>query len=422
MSDVPHSPSPQPDPPNGQPHPAPPYGQPPVQQPDAPGQPYPAGQANAYAQLHPYAQPQSTVDPRLPLPGLPFGSSYRTPHTRWWRGVLSIAIVVAAILILSTVFSFIAVAIDLALGVQTADALMNGQIIMSPALLAATNLGLASSAALAFITHRFVNGVRWGFIHAVVGRLRWRWLGVTTLLVAPVYALFAISSFLDPSYQDIRIDGTVIAFILIIVLTTPLQAAAEEYMFRGVIQRSVGSWFRSTRWGLIVGTAVSSIVFAIAHFASDPWLIFYYLCFGILLSILTQRTGGLEAAIAIHTANNLFLLVVGALAGQMTEGFDRSAGKGGPVMLVPVVILAIVVVVLSLLAKRRGLARTTPEVAATAPAPEDTPAPEAGAAPAAPATPGAHAPEAVPGSQAPPQTPPHTAPRISSPEPWTDRG
>ena len=378
MSDVPHSPSPQPDPPNGQPHPAPPYGQPPVQQPDAPGQPYPAGQANAYAQLHPYAQPQSTVDPRLPLPGLPFGSSYRTPHTRWWRGVLSIAIVVAAILILSTVFSFIAVAIDLALGVQTADALMNGQIIMSPALLAATNLGLASSAALAFITHRFVNGVRWGFIHAVVGRLRWRWLGVTTLLVAPVYALFAISSFLDPSYQDIRIDGTVIAFILIIVLTTPLQAAAEEYMFRGVIQRSVGSWFRSTRWGLIVGTAVSSIVFAIAHFASDPWLIFYYLCFGILLSILTQRTGGLEAAIAIHTANNLFLLVVGALAGQMTEGFDRSAGKGGPVMLVPVVILAIVVVVLSLLAKRRGLARTTPE--------------------------------AVPGSQAPPQTPPHTAP------------
>ena len=419
MSDGPHSTSPQPNPPNSQPPAHPQPGQPPVQQhplapqPGAPGQQYssaPQPQGQPQAQANPYAPQQPAIDPRLPLPELPFGSSYRTPLTRWWRGVLSIAIVIAAILILSTVFSFIAVAIDLALGVQTADALMNGQIIMSPALLAATNLGLASSAALAFITHRFVNGVRWGFIHAVVGRLRWRWLGVTTLLVAPVYALFAISSFLDPSYQDIRIDGTVIAFILIIVLTTPLQAAAEEYMFRGVIQRSVGSWFRSTRWGLIVGTAVSSIVFAIAHFASDPWLIFYYLCFGILLSILTQRTGGLEAAIAIHTANNLFLLVVGALAGQMTEGFDRSAGEGGPVMLVPVVILAIVVVVLSLLAKRRGLARTTPEVAATAPAPEDTPAPEAGAAPAAPATPGAHAPEAVPGSQAPPQTPPHTAP------------
>jgi hypothetical protein len=33
-------------------------------------------------------------------------------------------------------------------------------------------------------------------------------------------------------------------------------------------------------------------------------------------------------------------------------------------MLIPIVILAIVVVVLSLLAKRRGLARTTPEAAA----------------------------------------------------------
>ena len=424
MSDVPHSPSPQPHPPNGQPHPAPPHGQPPVQQPGAPGQPYPAGQAhpyaqpqppaqpyaypqpqsqpqahaNPYTQLHPYAQPQQPpVDPRLPLPGLPFGSSYRTPHTRWWRGVLSIAIVVAAILILSTVFSFIAVAIDLALGVQSADALMSGQIIMSPALLAATNLGLVSSAALAFIAHRFVNGVRWGFIHAVVGRLRWRWLGFTLLLVAPVYALFAASSFLDPAYQDIRVDGTVITFILIIVLTTPLQAAAEEYMFRGVIQRSVGSWFRSTRWGLVVGTAVSAVVFAIAHFAQDPWLIVYYLCFGILLSVLTQRTGGLEAAIAIHTANNLFLLVVSALTGQMTEGFDRSAGVGGPVMLVPVVILAIVVAVLSLLAKRRGLARTTPEAAA----PVREVAPAAGGAPV---------PEAAPGSQTPPRTTPEAAP------------
>ena len=183
MSDGPHSTSPQPNPPNSQPPAHPQPGQPPVQQhplapqPGAPGQQYssaPQPQGQPQAQANPYAPQQPAIDPRLPLPELPFGSSYRTPLTRWWRGVLSIAIVVAAILILSTVFSFIAVAIDLALGVQTADALMNGQIIMSPALLAATNLGLVSSAALAFITHRFVNGVRWGFIHAVVGRLRWR--------------------------------------------------------------------------------------------------------------------------------------------------------------------------------------------------------------------------------------------------------
>src|SRR5699024_2792745 len=199
--------------------------------------------------------------------------------------------------------------------------------------------------------------------HSVVGRFRWSWLALAAAVVVPIYLLFAAASFLDPAYQNLRIDGTVVAFAVIIILTTPLQAAAEEYMFRGVVQRSAGSWVRSPRWSFVVGTAVSAPLFAVFHFAQDPWLILYYLGFGVLLSILTQRTGGLEAAIAIHIANNLFLLLVAALAGEMTEGFDRSAGQGGPFMLVPLVLLAIVVVVLSLLGKRRKLETTTAEAA-----------------------------------------------------------
>src|SRR5699024_10729951 len=184
----------------------------------------------------------------------------------------------------------------------------------------------------------------------------WRWMWFSFALVAPVYLLFAASSFLDPDFRTFTFSGATLAFLFVIVLTTPLQAAAEEYMFRGVIQRSVGSWFRSPRWAFIVGTAVSAAVFSAAHFAEDIWLIVYYLLFGVILSILTQRTGGVEAAIAIHTANNLFLLLVSAITGQMDAGFDRSAGVGGPFMLIPVVILAVVLLVLSWIGKRRRLA------------------------------------------------------------------
>lgn len=298
-------------------------------------------------------------DTLIPLPGLPFGSSYRTPRARWWRGALSIAVVIAAVLLFSIVLSVAALAIDMILGLQDPEALVEGQISMTPAMLAATNLSLIVAAALSLIAHRFINGVRVGYFHSVAPGLRWGWMWLSFALVAPVYLLFAASSFLDPVYQTLTFSGTTLAFFFVIILTTPLQAAAEEYMFRGVIQRSVGSWFRSPRWSFVVGTAVSATVFSAAHFAADIWLIVYYLLFGVLLSILTQRTGGVEAAIAIHTANNLFLLLVSAVSGQMDAGFDRSAGVGGPVMLVPVVILAVVIVVVSWVGKRRGLATVT---------------------------------------------------------------
>ena len=335
MSDVPHSPSPQP-------------------------QPAPHDPAPTQAALQQAAQAQAAArGPVAPLPGLPFTSSYRTPGRGWWRGLVSIVLVTVAILTFSFILSFVAIAVDLALGNADTDALMEGQVSMSPTLLAATNVSLLASAVVAFLAHRFLIGLRWGHFHSVVGRFRWSWLALAAAVVVPIYLLFAAASFLDPAYQNLRIDGTVVAFAVIIILTTPLQAAAEEYMFRGVVQRSAGSWVRSPRWSFVVGTAVSAPLFAVFHFAQDPWLILYYLGFGVLLSILTQRTGGLEAAIAIHIANNLFLLLVAALAGEMTEGFDRSAGQGGPFMLVPLVLLAIVVVVLSLLGKRRKLETTT---------------------------------------------------------------
>ena len=344
-----------------------------AQQPAQHAQPHPSSQqdpAPTQAALQYAAQVQAAArGPVAPLPGLPFTSSYRTPRTGWWRGVVSIVLVIVAILTFSFILSFVAIAVDLALGNADTDALMEGQVSMSPALLAATNVSLLASAAVAFLAHRFLIGLRWGHFHSVVGRFRWSWLALAAAVVVPVYLLFAASSFLDPTYQDLQIDGTVVAFIGIIILTTPLQAAAEEYMFRGVVQRSAGSWVRSPRWSFVVGTAVSAPLFAVFHFAQDPWLILYYLGFGVLLSILTQRTGGLEAAIAIHIANNLFLLLVAALAGEMTEGFDRSAGQGGPFMLVPLVLLAIVVVVLSLLGKRRKLETTTAEAAPAQSAP-----------------------------------------------------
>lgn len=298
-------------------------------------------------------------DPLVPAPGLPFGSSYRTPRARWWRGLLSIVAVFGGVLVLSSLLTIVATVVDLALGMQDVDAVLSGRVSMTPLLLVAANLSLAAAGGLAIVAHRFISGVRIGFFSSVQPGFRWRWARLSAVIIAPLYLAYALLSFLDPAFQVVTFTTTTLAFVLIILLTTPLQAAAEEYIFRGVIQRAAGAWLKSPVWSFVVGTVVSATLFSIAHFAADPWLIGYYFLFGAGLSLLTQLTGGLESAIVVHVANNVFLLLVSASAGQMDAGFDRSLGVGGPELLLPVLLLAIVIAAVAWAARRRALRRVT---------------------------------------------------------------
>ena len=122
--------------------------------------------------------------------------------------------------------------------------------------------------------------------------------------------------------------------------------------------RSAGSWVASPVPGLIIATIVPSLVFMAAHGAGDPWLNVYYFLFGAAMSLLVWRTGGLEAAVVVHAVNNMMAFGIVILAGQEIN-LDRSAGTGGAFMLVPMAVLLIVAVLLSLLAKRWKVQRTS---------------------------------------------------------------
>ena len=141
------------------------------------------------------------------------------------------------------------------------------------------------------------------------------------------------------------------------LLTTPLQAAGEEYGTRGLIMRAAGSWVASPLPGLIIAALVPSVLFMLAHGAGDPWLNVYYFLFGVTMSILAWRTGGLEAGIVLHAVNNMLAFGVVILAGQEIN-LDRSAGVGGAFMLVPMAALLIVTAVLVLFARRWQVQRT----------------------------------------------------------------
>ncbi|GAB3045224.1 hypothetical protein GCM10027079_07280 [Sediminivirga luteola] len=343
-------------PPPGNPGMAPPAAAP---QPYATGpQPYatgPYGQPGAAPQ--PYAS--ATVPPPPPPEARGYTQFYRTPRNRWWKGLVSIVVVLTVFLVASLILGLIAMLIDAVTGASDPEALMSGEVSMTPLLLLSVNLTVIVTALLTALLHVFLHRQPLGTWHSVTGRFRWRWFGTSALVIVPMFLLYVgVFTFLDPGSSSWSVDGTAIAFLVVVLLTTPFQSAGEEYLFRGVIQRAAGSWASGPTASLILGTAVSAVAFSLMHFAADVWLIVYYLIVGVTMSLLTQVTGGLESSVLMHAVNNTLLFIPAIFLGQMDSGFDRSAGTGGPIMLIPMAVFIVVSAAVAAIAWRKKIART----------------------------------------------------------------
>ncbi|HSN44278.1 MAG TPA: type II CAAX endopeptidase family protein [Propionibacteriaceae bacterium] len=92
------------------------------------------------------------------------------------------------------------------------------------------------------------------------------------------------------------------AWLALILLTSPLQAAGEEYFFRGYLLQAFGS-FVPSRW---FGVVTSAFIFAVFHGTQNVPLFIDRFAFGLLAGWLVVVTGGIEAGIAAHVINNLF--------------------------------------------------------------------------------------------------------------------
>ena len=116
------------------------------------------------------------------------------------------------------------------------------------------------------------------------------------------------------------------ASALVVLLTTPLQAAGEEYLFRGYLLQAFGSLFPTRRAELArwVAIAATAVLFAFAHGAQNFPLFFDRFAFGLIAGWLVTRTGGLEAAIALHVLNNFLAFGLALSFGDLTETLNVS--------------------------------------------------------------------------------------------------
>ncbi|QJU54250.1 GNAT family N-acetyltransferase [Herbiconiux sp. KACC 21604] len=278
----------------------------------------------------------------------------------WWRGALAIVMLVAGYFLTSVVFGAAAVFVDLATGASTVDDLADGIPRLTPVLMLANNLALASLWPIAVLTQWAVFGVRPRWMSSVAGLWRWRWMLRLALVIVPVWVVYVGVSLLLGPLDPIELTGSVVAMLLIVVLTTPFQAAGEEFAARGLVQRAVGSWFRHPGVAFAAGTIVSGALFASAHAAADPWLIAYYFVFGASASLAARATGGLEAPVLVHAVNNVLLLVPTALMGQTDQVFERGEGAGSAFLLLPMALCLGVAAFSGWWARRAGVVTRAP--------------------------------------------------------------
>lgn len=178
----------------------------------------------------------------------------------------------------------------------------------------AAHLALASLIPLSLALVALVHRTRPRWLLSVKPGLRWGYLlgcaGVALVVLNLV--LWASAGFTVP---PIRPQEGYWGFLAVILITAPFQAAGEEFFFRGYLIQAVGSIARNP-WLPIL---VSALIFAAFHGTQNLPLFLDRFGFGVLAGVLVARTGGLEAAIAIHVVNNILAFSYAGLVSSIAQ-------------------------------------------------------------------------------------------------------
>ena len=248
---------------------------------------------------------------------------------------------------------------------------------VTPSVLAFINLSWAVAIPCALLVLWLFHRLKPGWLSSVRPRLRLGWLGTCfglafVALIATVAVAAMLPSAGDASEMSGKVNDwttTTRDFVLVIVLLTPLQAAGEEYAFRGYLTQAFGGLFaplgpQTSRAAAVV---LPAVLFALAHGVQDPPIFIDRLAFGLVAGILVITTGGLEAGIAMHVLNN-FLAFGAALAySDMTTALTPTDGSWW--QLPSTLTQSLVYLGLATwVARRMGVAtRTTPHLEASEP-------------------------------------------------------
>lgn len=128
----------------------------------------------------------------------------------------------------------------------------------------------------------------------------WNW-GIFLKILVLAFIIFSIPTVISELITAPKSPSQfTLAGFIIITLLGPIQCAAEEYLFRGFIMQTFGSWIKIPAAAIII----QAVLFASLHPYNITGVI-EILAMGITFGVVTYITKGIEASSAIHIVNNM---------------------------------------------------------------------------------------------------------------------
>jgi hypothetical protein len=110
--------------------------------------------------------------------------------------------------------------------------------------------------------------------------------------------------------------------LLICILLLPIQTSLEEFLFRGYLNQGLFLLFKNKIPALII----CSVLFSLVHSMNPEiekfgfWTMqIYYIGAGLLLGILVIMDEGLELALGVHAATNIFAALMVSYEGGVLQ-------------------------------------------------------------------------------------------------------
>lgn len=152
----------------------------------------------------------------------------------------------------------------------------------------------------------------------------WKSFFVSSLLWFALAILSDIlMSIFQPGNYMFSLDvKTFLPFFISTLILVPIQITAEESFFRGYLQ--VGFSRLTHKWWL--GIIIQAILFGLLHGANTEVSAYgilttmpFYIGIGLLLGLVTKKYLGLETALGLHLANNLYASLIVTFSGSSIE-------------------------------------------------------------------------------------------------------
>lgn len=133
------------------------------------------------------------------------------------------------------------------------------------------------------------------------------WRCIPAALLVNALPIIILDVVVNKGYENFTVRFTAVSFIVLTVLG-PLQCIAEEYMFRGFVMQTLGSWLRIP----VIAVIIQSVLFAAGHPYNRLGQISIF-CTGLIFALCAWIGRGIEVSSALHIANNMTIFYLQGL-------------------------------------------------------------------------------------------------------------